>query len=465
MRLIAERYDFIAVNLTKKQPTGAWPCHNHSRVFSFLQRDLPAVGRVLYPGTIPPPFESLAVFTKPVVWTQVPTSSDEMWKVTASHPVWGAAEIVCHRKSQPLPDVLIDPVLGLSASEKAGARLGQSAISVRVQTRQKQVLRDRKRLLWWLRALIEPHGAIAVDEASMLLWSRAMLDDELAHDAELDIESLYVIHAVQDESNPPRVSWLHTHGLEELGAFDIDVLEPSALFVSNCSDPVRALAFAAFEGAIGVDTDRFTLTFPSHDVRLVRVDRFHAQALSEHGKLRELDPSHAGQRAVVCEPVGGLFGRWRTRPAPSRFLSRMDDDRIAVPFSTAATVLMSTRARETLGVFCNLRDEFAAFDLPSLVKLGFEVDGGGPTDREHLWFQVHRIGSDKVDATLVNEPYRVAALTSGQRGEHDLERLTDWLVISPEGSITPRHTSAARRLRENRSLWQARLDATNQTGQ
>jgi uncharacterized protein YegJ (DUF2314 family) len=302
-------------------------------------------------------------------------------------------------------------------------------------------------------------GAIAIDESSMMFWSQAMLDDELAHDADLDIESLYTIHAVQDGKDPRHVEWLHTHGLEELGAFDIDVLQPSPVFVANCADPIRALAFAALEGEIAPDTDRFPLAQPGGDVRLCPSSRFDAEAADEHRQLRSPDPVHSGRRSVVCEPAGGLLGRFRTRPVPSRFLSRLDSEAFVVPFSTSATALMSERAKQTFRVFRDLVEEFAGFDLPTVVKLGYEVEGGAPGDREHLWFAVHRVLDGRVDATLANAPHRVPSLKEGQRGEFPIDRLTDWMILSPEGPITPRSVAAARRLRANRATWQTRLDA------
>ena len=362
----------------------------------------------------------------------------------------------------PLPPELIAHTLTLSDDEKARARIGEAVVTVRIRAQHQNVLRDRKRLLFWLRALMQEDGAVAIDDASMLYWSQAMLDDELAHDADLDIESLYTIHAVQDSQDAARVGWLHTHGLEELRAFDIDVLQPSPVFVANCSDPIRALAFGALEGAVAHDVDRFPLAVPHGEVRLVPVDRYQAEAAPEHARLREPDAAHSGRRAVICEPVGGLLGRWRTRPIPSRFLSRLGSDGFVIPFSVGATALMSERARQTLDVFRDLKEEFASLNLPAVVKLGYEVEGGAPTDREHLWFEVHQVLGDKVDATLANAPHRVPSLRQGQRGEFGLERLTDWTILSPEGPMTPRSVSASRRLRANRDTWQARLDAAKQ---
>jgi hypothetical protein len=431
-------------------------------MFGFLRSELPASGRVLYAGAIPPPLEQLSALRDPVVCQPCTPEADQVWAADVTHPSWGKARIACLRGSSPVPVELIDCTPALANDEKARARLGQTAVTVCVPAQQKHLLRDRKRLLFWLRALMEAEGAIAIDDASTMFWSQAMLDDELAHDADLDVESLYTIHAVQASADPARVDWLHTHGLEELRAFDVDVLQPSRAFVDNCGDPIRALAFAALEGLVPPDADRFPLAYPGGDVRLVSVDRFHSEASDEHQKLRDADSVHSGRRVVLCEPVAGLFGRWRSRPVPSRFLSHLEDQGFVVNFSKAATELMAVRAGQTIGVFRSLKEEFASLDLPTLIKLGFEMEGGSPTDREHLWFEVHQVLGDTVDATLTNSPHRVPSLTAGQRGEFGLDRLTDWTVLSPEGPITPRNVSAARRLRVTRTIWQARLDAAKQ---
>lgn len=181
-------------------------------MFSFLHRDLPAVGRVVYPGALPPPFERLTAFQGPVTWTSIEPAPSQVWAVEANHPVWGAADIASERDRTPLPEALIDHSPALTEAEKSRARFGQATIAVRIRTHEKRVLRDRKRLLFWLRALMQPDGAVAIDGGSTILWSAAMLDDELAHDADLDIEALYAIHAVRHPDREGEASWIHTHG-------------------------------------------------------------------------------------------------------------------------------------------------------------------------------------------------------------------------------------------------------------
>ena len=146
-----------------------------------------------------------------------------------------------------------------------------------------------------------------------------MLDDELAHDADLDVEALYTIHAVyDDESADAGFYWLHTHGLDELGAFDIDVVRPSPLLASNAGDPLRALAFAALEGSVTPSTDCFTLGNPGGVVDLVPADDFNAAAAPEDARLR--DPRRVPRRPPRRRLRAARALRVPAqRPIPSRF--------------------------------------------------------------------------------------------------------------------------------------------------
>jgi hypothetical protein len=57
-----------------------------------------------------------------------------------------------------------------------------------------------------------------------------------------------------------------------------------------------------------------------------------------------------------------------------------------------------------------------------------------------------------IDATLVNDPHDISSMHEGQRGEHGIERLAEWTILSPVGSITPHSMAAARLLRQHRPM-------------
>ena len=156
---------------------------------------------------------------------------------------------------------------------------------------------------------------------------------------------------------------------------------------------------------------------------------------------------HADRRSVLCEPAGRKllgFGRG-DRPEPIRFARHAPPEQFVVFFPTSITELMAERAKATIGVFRAMTAEFAEFEVQPVVKLGYPTDGGG---KEHLWFEVHGVGDETIDATLMNRPFEVD-LQEGERAERPIELLTDWMLLTPAGTIDPRSFSAARRLREN----------------
>ena len=79
------------------------------------------------------------------------------------------------------------------------------------------------------------------------------------------------------------------------------------------------------------------------------------------------------------------------------------------------------------------------------------MEGGGPNDREHLWFEVHACRDEEVDATLVNEPFRIAGMHRGDRARHTVSRLSDWQIMMPIGSIKPTTLHVVRAIRGDRA--------------
>jgi uncharacterized protein YegJ (DUF2314 family) len=419
-------------------------------MWPFLDKPAVHTGNVFYRGPLAPPPEQVLVLGGGAVAgarVDAPKGVDTPWGIRLTHPVWGEALVTAPRQAAvPDADAIRWGTPGLTDGERALLARAEVALAVEVKTPERNVLRARKHLLRWLHLLASLDGLAALDLASSLFWSPAMLADELAHDADLDVEALYTIHAIYEEGTPePVYTWLHTHGLEALGAFDVDVLRPSPLLVENVSDPLRALAFAALEGAVTPSTAYFVLGSPGGTVDIVPADTFQAKAAPQDAGLREHDAFHSGRRAVLCEPRG-LLSLFRSRPIPSRFLSTLAGP-VVFNFTSQASAQMGTRARQTLDVFEGLIAEFGP-DLPNGLKIGYHT-ASDPTGREHLWFQVHAFDGERVDGTLLNQPFDVPSLQQGARGWHPVADATDWIVSSPAGPMTPRNLSAARRLRES----------------
>jgi hypothetical protein len=421
--------------------------------WSWRNKTTTCAGSVLFRGAVAPRAEEFAHLERQgFSISRAEGNRAAHWALRLSHATLGDADVVCLRDHPRPPRQLIDFDPMLTRGEREAAHLGESTISVMLEGQRADVLRDRKTLLRFLRAVMGEDGVVAVDHSAQRFWPPEALDDELSHDADLDIESLYTLHAVTgDDAGDEEIIWLHSHGLAEIGLFDFDVLRPSEDLLGRGRDALRAVAFAILEGAVHRNTPRFRLMLPGGDVRLVDVRDFVKRAGWAGNDLRPgADAEHNHDRAVLCDVAGGWLARLFGRVTPSRMLSQPLPDELVIPFPTACSKLMAERARGTYLQFRQLAGEFAEFDFPVIVKLGYRVDGGAADEREHLWFEVNNLHDDRIDATLQSAPRTVRKMRKGQRGWHMLELLTDWAILTPLGTITPRYTAPARQIRGNR---------------
>jgi len=421
-------------------------------MFDWLQRNSPRVGFVLFRGNLPPRAEDFFSLRKQgITLKRFPEKPERHWGLKLLHPTWGEADLLCMRGFTPPSPVVVRFDACLTDEEKQDIAGAGNGVVVRMKVSKQHVLRDRKMLLRFLRVVLGEDGLVACDTEALRFWSRSSLDDELQHDADLDIECIYSIHAVIRSEQDEACYWLHTHGLKEAGGFDVDIFNPSADLSSGSNDLLRAMAFAILEKAVSPNEQRYTVAHPGGDVRLVPVAEFRRRVdprqLVDPDALK--DENHATNRSVLCEPARGMFARWSKRVEPAKFLMKELPDGTVLQFSDAASSLMGERALATYAVFRRFAEEFAAAELPCLVKLGYPTDGGKSGGREHLWFQVHSAMESDIDATLLNQPYHVSKLKEGDRGRHSVELLTDWTILTPVGSITPRSMFPARVLRAN----------------
>lgn len=411
-------------------------------------------GSVLFRGAIPPRPEHLDFVRSET--TRLEDTAGAHWRLRLALPDGGMAEVVCLRDPPPLPDQLVDHDPRLSPGERQEAKLGQSTVSVSLRADGANPLRQRKRLLRLLHSIMASGGVVAVDHASQALWSKASLDEECAHDADVDILSLFTVHAVAADDGDASPVWLHTHGLGELGLHDFDVVRPGVEVDGNLFDVLRAVAYAIVEGRMTPDGPATSVVGGAREVRLVPTARFRAASGSAYPAWEaSLDDDHVTGHGVLCDPAPGRWSLRRRRPTPWSLLSSPLPDDIPIWFSDAASTLLADRAVATLPVMRAIREELSGLPFPCLAKLRY----GEPGSLEHLWFEVHEIRDGEIEATLLNEPFGDLPMHRGDRGGHPVERLSDWQFMTPMGSITPRGLAPLRTIREHRAEIDAAMRA------
>jgi hypothetical protein len=419
-------------------------------MFDWLKKKVLFFGGVFFRGTHPPRAKEFVYLKKSGMEVRKLREKPGFhWILQLDHPQWGKCVIGSPKKSKLPEREAIEYAPNFTDSEKKTALAAGQEILVKAESKSGHITRDRKTGLRFLRELMGNDGLFAIDRISNSFWSRGALVEELSHDADLDISQITILHAISD-STDGKVTWLHSHGLTEIGFFDFDILNPGDDALCSASDAVRALSFAIVEKRVSMSTPSYYLCDPGGLIRFVPITDFVQYADRRYVELRdELDlDEHDAKRCVICQPRSGLFSRWSRRIRPSEFFSGEISEDTIIHFSTESSNLMRARALKTYGTLQKYASEFENLGFPVLVKIGYRVDNGGPDDLEHLWFSVHSLGESEIEATLESNPIDVSGLRLGQRGYHPVSFLSDWIIFTPLGSINPRNSLVTRILRE-----------------
>ena len=403
-------------------------------------RTLPCAAAALFrAGDVPCAEELLAKRLEGASLSRAAENPQTRWRLRVRHDDWGDAEI-----SQPIeaPAEVGTALRRLKGAPELPKRdqLHERMLVIHFRNDRREPMRSRKHLLRLMQFLLTGHTGSGVDVLAGRVWSAPAIADELSHDAPLDVSALYHMETARLAGSSDHCV-VHTHGLEACGVSDLEILNAAPWFTQSV-DGMRAAAFAAVEGLLSPGGPAFELASPGGAVRAVPAAAFKERAATRWVAARAGFKTEA--RCVLCDPeshrfMGLLSGGLR----PAQLFSRQAGD-LVFNFSSAATALMAERARCTLPLLRDFVDEFSSRRPAVLVKLGIPSPGGVA---EHMWFDVHSLGTDTVDATLLNTPGRATTLRAGDRGTHPIELLTDWLVSTPAGVATPRSTDAMHRAR------------------
>lgn len=431
-------------------------------MLSWFARDVQFAGSAFFRGTFPlraENFEHLKGLGVEI--TAAEPSENAMWSLQLRHPEWGQAMLACIREMPMPPHILIEWDSQLIPGEVEEIKACGTSVQLMYEGKQRNVLRDRKNALLYLHAILGEEGVAALDHVAQRFWHRDALALEAAHPAELDVEGIMTFHAVSDEEGSP--TWLHSHGLGEIGFLDFDIVRPSETLLEEGQDLLRCVAFGLLEGSLKPGGS-FEPIGGKPKIMAVTAGEFMEKAAPDDAGLRDdPDGSHLEKRVVLCDPkAGGLRSLFSSRPKPSSVLSEPFPESGLIHFSKESTELMAARAKATLGFFSGIAEELKEFEGRALIKLGYAVDGSEEDGSEHLWFDYHGMVDGQIDATLINEPFRIERLKAGQRGVHDPALLTDWSIFTPIGNITPRSSRGLRFIRQNKDAIRQAMKAAGE---
>jgi len=281
-------------------------------------------------------------------------------------------------------------------------------------------------------AKLAPRAVVVVDDNACAVRSPEWIAEVGSSDTPPNPRYLYTVHYVFDDNGV----WAHTHGLRRCGSIELEMLDLPKGCAETLDPLVCAVAAMWIEqgppepGELFEAGKDLCLSWMPWDEAIAK------KAPRGPGGKDDRDEIHSVPAGVLMVPKETWTGRKLC--CPSSLVSTLERNPMLY-VSNMETARMALLAAEKLPRFARLFAELGQDEgWRFLVKLGYPVDGAADADeREHLWFDVHAIEGDRVDATLLNQPYYIERMYEGQRDSHELEKLSDWAILGPHGRFGP----------------------------
>lgn len=252
---------------------------------------------------------------------------------------------------------------------------------------------------------------------------------------------LYTAQAVAGEEEDACV-WLHTHGLNRCGCPELEVLNSNKENYQEHYNVLETLANRMLEDeAVPEFGTPYFLAYVAEGIPLVvtLIDWEEAVELYEPEMLggeKDRKESHNRDTCVIFVYPSQESADKREFYPLDIYDKYMKGNPVFL-ISIEETARMRAQAVERISYFF---DAFEDKENHLLVKLGLPVDEEHKTqsnDREHIWFEVLEVSGNRFRAKLTQEPYYIRDMHEGFVSEYGPEDVTDWLIYTPGGRISP----------------------------
>ncbi len=284
-----------------------------------------------------------------------------------------------------------------------------------------------------------PDALAVIDDSSEKILSGRWV--ALAAESEVPPAPRY-LYTAQAVSGEEDCVWLHTHGLNRCGRPELEVLASTKDNYQEHYNVLETLANRILEDEeVPEFGSPYFLAYVAEGMPLVvtLIDWEEAVELYEPDMLggkRDRKDGHDRDTCVVFvypSQESADKGEFYPLDIYDKFMK----ENPVFMISNEETDRMRAQAVERISYLFDAAEDQ---DNHILVKIGLPVDEEHKTqdnEREHIWFELLEVSGDRFQAKLTQEPYYIKDMHEGFVGEYGPEDVTDWLIYTPEGRISP----------------------------
>ncbi|MCH5270227.1 MAG: DUF4026 domain-containing protein [Lachnospiraceae bacterium] len=246
--------------------------------------------------------------------------------------------------------------------------------------------------------------------------------------------SLFNVQAVSSQSGEV---WLHTHGLIRCGLTELEILQSDtenyhnhysviSTFASYLIDHIPDKIDSAYIGCF-YDNSPLVVT------RLLWTEGLKQYNDLELGGINDRKNMHNSQTSILFAFTSEENEKTQVYTKIPEFNALLANNPLFF-ISDNETNRMSLLAREKYDC---LKTALNNTDMHILVKVGLPTAHDSSPDHEHIWFKLQSFDGESFIAELTQEPYDVPDMHEGDIGTYTVNDITDWIVYTPNGQITP----------------------------
>lgn len=251
---------------------------------------------------------------------------------------------------------------------------------------------------------------------------------------------IFTVQAVSgDESDEV---WLHSHGLNRCGLCELEILNSTKDTYDSHYNIIETMAKRLIEkGEPLQEKEPMYLAMVTNEIPLIAVAVPWKEALKKYpsgilGGMGDRKEGHNKDTDVIfCYATPEDYDKKRYSEV-SVFDEYLSENPIYM-LSNQETERMRRLAAERLEYMLKM---FGREKINILVKVGLEVDEEFKEEGnsfEHIWFDFKEKHKDAFTAELTQEPYYVKELHEGAVMTFPYSQITDWIIFTPDGRVTP----------------------------
>ncbi|MBQ4284234.1 MAG: DUF4026 domain-containing protein [Lachnospira sp.] len=285
--------------------------------------------------------------------------------------------------------------------------------------------------------LVPDAVAVLDDSAEKLLsgrWVRFAAQSNV-HPAPRYIYSIQAVAGEEDDV------WLHTHGLNRCGLSELEILNSHKETYDMHGNILDSMATRLIQEPMDAGEPMFlTKTTSGHFI--VVTYRNWEESLNMYpdnilgGRADREEGHNADTSCVFVYLTHEDYENGRVTPVDV-FDEVLKDNPIYM-FTRTETERMKALALERISYMEKLA---ADKDNTVIVKIGLDIDEefkeNAEFEREHIWFEVKEVKDGMITAELTQDPYYVKGIKTGDVGVYSFDTVTDWIVFTPQGRLTP----------------------------